>query len=352
MYSAAIIGVSGYGGGELVRLLTQHPQINLTYAASETYAGKPLAKAFPGLAGTASGKLICQHGNATEAAQAADIVFLAQESGAAMKSAGEILAQGKRIIDLSADFRLKDTAEYEKWYKQPHTAGSLLAESAVYGLVELHRSEIGEAKLIANPGCYTTASILALAPLLAKKLIAPRGIVVDAKSGISGAGRAKNDLFYKFSEANESVKPYSVGGVHRHIPEIEQEISLYSAPEKATIAFTPHLIPMTRGILATCYAPLIDPTTTDEVLDAFHSFYTDAPFVVVREKGDFPATKDTYASNFCHIGATVDTRANMVIVTSAIDNLVKGAAGQAVQNMNLMLGLPETVGLEGGGLWP
>jgi N-acetyl-gamma-glutamyl-phosphate reductase len=354
MISAAIVGVSGYAGGELARLLSRHPEVELKFVSSETYAGQPLTKAFPGLGGTAAGKLLCQHADIILAARSADVVFLAQENGAAMRVAGEILDLGKRVVDISADFRIRDVNAYEKWYKIEHQASMLLDDgTAVYGLVELNRDYIGGARLVANPGCYPTATILALAPLLGRKLIHTKGIIVDAKSGVSGAGRAKNDLLYKYAEANESVVAYGVGGAHRHIPEIEQELSAHAAPDSVTITFTPHLVPMTRGILATCYAQLTDKTaTTEDVVNALRETYAGAPFVVVRDAGEQPATKDVYGSNYCHIAAKVDTRTGTVIVTSVIDNLVKGAAGQAVQNMNLMFGIPETVGLEATGLWP
>lgn len=352
--SVAIVGVSGYGGGELARLLARHPNARIAHVVSETYAGQPLKKAFRGLSGTPAGELVCQKFDAVRSALAADVVFLAQESGAAMRVAGEMIGLGKRVIDLSADFRLRDIELYEKWYKIEHQAAELLLEGrAVYGLPELNRDYVQGAKLVANPGCYPTATILALAPLLSAGLIETTGIVVDAKSGVSGAGRAKNDLDYKYAEANESVKAYGVGGTHRHVPEIEQELSASAGPAEVRITFTPHLVPMTRGIHSTCYGRLKSAaTTTDDVLQAFHAAYDGKPFVVVREPGDYPSTKDVYGSNFCHIAAKVDEHTKTVVVTSVIDNLVKGAAGQAVQNMNVMLGLPETAGLEGAGLWP
>ena len=353
---AAIIGASGYGGGELARLLATHPGVEVVAVASDTWAGQPLSNAFPGLAHTPAGGLVCQKGgNPLRAALAADVVFLAQESGAAMRIAGELLGLGKRVIDLSADFRIRNAETYEAWYRIEHLASNLLDEgTAIYGLPELNRSLLREARLVANPGCYPTATVLALAPLLMRGLVTPRGIVVDAKSGVSGAGRAKSDMLYRYAEANENVTPYSVGGVHRHLPEIEQELSACLGDRQAVrIAFTPHLVPMTRGILATCYAPLAsETTTTDDILAAFHDAYAGEPFVVVRPAGEFPSTKHVAGSNFCHIGAKVDTRTGLVIVTSVIDNLVKGAAGQAIQNLNLVFGLPETQGLTGGGVWP
>jgi N-acetyl-gamma-glutamyl-phosphate reductase len=354
MVRVGIIGASGYAGGELIRLLLRHPEVQVAHLVSDTYAGQPLSKAFPGTAGTAIGNMICENRDVVRAAQTSDVLFLAGESGAAMAIAGELLELGKRVIDLSADFRLRDVNVYEKTYKIEHVGARLLDEGiATYGLPELNRDNVKSAWLVANPGCYPTATILGLAPLLQKRLVETRGIVVDAKSGVSGAGRSKSDSAYRYAEANEALKPYGVGGVHRHVPEIEQELSVQAAPSNIHITFTPHLVPMTRGLLATCYAPLADSrTTVAQVLSAFKEVYAETPFVVVRDVNDFPSTKDVYGSNFCHIAVTIDSRTKTVIVTSVIDNLVKGAAGQAIQNMNLMLGLPETLGLEGAGLWP
>ena len=351
MVSVGIVGVSGYGGGELVRLLLRHPEVRLTYVVSETYAGQPLSKAFPGVARTRAGDLVCQKFGVAAAAKSCDFVFLAQENGAAMKSAPELLDLGKCVVDLSGDFRLRDVDTYEKWYKIEHLSGGLIKHAA-YGLPEWNRTRIQGARLVANPGCYPTATVLALAPLLAGGWIDPKSIIVDAKSGVSGAGRSKFGLDYHYAEANEAVKAYSVGGSHRHIPEIEQELSAIAAPARVTLTFTPHLVPMTRGILVTGYANLAKDATTEQMLEALQDAYKDAPFVVVRGAGDFPSTKDVNGSNYCHIGAKVDARTRRVVVVAAIDNLVKGAAGQAVQNMNLMLGFPETAALEEPGLWP
>ncbi len=351
MISVGIVGVSGYGGGELVRLLGRHPEVRITYAVSETDAGRPLARAFRGLEGTPAGALVCQRFSVPQAAKAADVLFLAQENGAAMRTTPELLDLGKRVVDLSADFRLRDVDTYEKWYKIEHLAAALLNQAA-YGLPEWNKAYVRGAQLVANPGCYPTAAILALAPLLSGGWIETKGIVVDPEAGVSGAGRSKFGLDYHYAEANEAVKPYNIGGVHRHVPEIEQELSVAATPGRVTLTFTPHLVPMTRGILATCYAQLAKEASTEQIVGALGAAYADAPFVVVREPGDYPSTKDVYGSNFCHLAAKVDTRTNQVVVVSVIDNLVKGAAGQAVQNMNLMLGLPETMGLEGAGLWP
>jgi len=278
----------------------------------------------------------------------ADFIFTALPHKAAMEVAPTFLKLGKRMVDLSADYRLHDAKEYEKWY-EPHLSPYLL-KKAVYGLPELRRDKIAEAELVANPGCYPTTIILGLAPLLKKKLIDPAAIIADSKSGVSGAGRgAKVDSLY--CEVNEGFKAYGVGGVHRHIPEIEQELALL-AGKKLTIAFTPHLVPMDRGILSTIYAMPVKPVAAAELVALYNDFYKGEPFVRVLPEGSFPSTAFVRGSNFCDMGLTVDNRSGRIIVVSAIDNLVKGASGQAVQNMNLMCGFPETMGLEGLPLFP
>jgi N-acetyl-gamma-glutamyl-phosphate reductase len=271
-----------------------------------------------------------------------DVVFTALPHKAAMEVVPTFLKLGKNIVDLSADYRLHDAATYGLWYEK-HLNPELLPQ-AVYGIPELRRELIREASLVANPGCYPTSVILGLAPLLKKKLIDPKSIIVDAKSGTSGAGRgAKVDNLY--CEVNEGFKAYGVGGVHRHIPEIEQELSLLAGTELA-ISFTPHLVPMDRGILSTIYSAPKGKMTTADLVALYQEFYDGEPFVRVLPEGDFPSTAFVRGSNFCDIGITVDQRTGRVIVVSAIDNLVKGASGQAVQNMNLMCGLPETLGLD------
>jgi N-acetyl-gamma-glutamyl-phosphate reductase len=289
------------------------------------------------------------YGDGTEVAQG-DVVFLAQENGKAMETAPHLLQAGCKIVDLSADFRFRDPATYEVWYKAAYTAAEW-NERAVYGLPELHRDAIARSSLVGNPGCYTTASILALAPLVADQRIELNSIVIDAKSGVSGAGRAKFALDYHFPETNESVSAYKIAGTHRHTPEIEQELSQL-AGEEIRVSFTPHLIPMTRGILATCYATLKTGASAREIFALYQEFYAGAPFVTLIEDG-LPATKHTLGSNRCHIGMGVDSRTNRVTIVSCIDNLIKGASGQAIQNMNLMFGWEETAGLSDlGGLWP
>lgn len=346
----AVVGASGYGGGELLRLLSIHPNVELKRAISSTYAGKPITASFPNLAGHLPHLTFSSYGDGAEVAEC-DVVFLAQENGKAIQTAPHLLEAGCKVIDLSADFRLRDTALYEKVYKTSHTATEW-NQKAVYGLPELFREQIKTSPIIGNPGCYTTASILALAPLLKKGLVDPKSIIVDAKSGVSGAGRAKFALDYHFPEINESVSAYKIAGTHRHTPEIEATLSEYCGLSNFYLTFTPHLIPMTRGILATSYATLLGEESASSLYDLYREFYKGEPFVVITEE-NLPATKHTLGSNRCHIGLDVDKRNGRVTVISAIDNLIKGAAGQAVQNMNLICGFDETAGLlYAGGMTP
>ena len=346
MLNIAIVGASGYGGGELLRLLAAHPQARVRTAVSETYAGQPVSAAFAGLA-KRSELLFSSYGDGAEVAQC-DVVFLAQENGRAMHTVPHLLDSGCKVVDLSADFRLRDAGLYETWYSQTHAAVDWNAQ-AVYGLPEWNGAAIRKARLVGNPGCFPTASLLALLPLFVNGLVDPKSALIDAKTGVSGAGRSKWSQEYHFPEANESVGAYKIAGTHRHTPEIEQTLSEAAGTEIA-LTFTPHLIPMTRGILATCYATLKEKGTTAELLKMYNTFYADAPFVAVRD--DLPTTKQTFGSNMCHIGLAVDARLNRVTVVSVIDNLVKGMAGQAIQNMNLMCGFDETDGLTMGGVWP
>jgi N-acetyl-gamma-glutamyl-phosphate reductase len=347
MVRVGIVGASGYAGGELIRLLSNAPLAALTYLASDTFAGKSVSSAFPG-AGPNLPSFVSL--DVEEACQTCDFLFLAQGNGEAMKSAGCFLSAGKKVVDVSADFRLRDAGAYPEWYGFEHGNPEHLA-SAVYGLPELYRDQVKKANLVANPGCYPTAAILALAPLLVSKQIDADSIVIDAKSGVSGAGRSRVTADYLFTELNESVKAYGVGGKHRHTPEIEQELSS-SAGRGIKVTFTPHLMPMTRGLLATCYANVANGADFSSLQEAMSSKYESEPFVRVLGQDEQPSTKATTGSNRCQIGLALDERTGRAIVTSALDNLGKGAAGQAVQNMNLMLGLPETHALEGSGLWP
>jgi len=350
MIDVAIVGASGYGGGELMRLLSGHPEVNLKALVSDTYAGQPPSAAFAGLRSSKLAVLRFQSSQDNDAPSKCDVVFLAQDNGKAMHSVPALLAAGCKVIDLSADFRFRDSAIYPVWYGFKH-AQPALCETAVYGLPELNEEKIRSANLVGNPGCYPTASILALAPLVSAGLIDLDSIIVDAKSGVSGAGRSKFGLDYHYPEANESVSAYKVGGTHRHVPEIEQALDVLSGAE-TRISFTPHLVPMSRGILATCYARLADSTTSAaSIRERYNFFYTHAPFVSILEKGT-PSTKHTLGSNQCHIGFEIDKRTGRIVVVSAIDNLVKGMAGQAIQNMNLISGFDQTLGLDLCGIWP
>ena len=345
MIRIGIVGASGYTGVELARLLCNCPDVKLTVATSRQYKGKKLAEVYPNLAGMVD--IVCEDLQSEELVERADLFFTAVPHQTAMAIVPDLLQADKKVVDLSADFRIHDASVYEKWY-QKHTAQKYLAE-AVYGLPELHRQDIAQARLVANPGCYPTSVILGLAPLLQDGLIDFETIIVDAKSGASGAGRAAQTGTL-FCEVTEGFKAYKVAA-HRHTPEMEQEISELCKKQVA-ISFTPHLLPMSRGILSTIYARLGESVTDDELNDLYRNFYKNEPFVRISERGVFPATQFVRGSNFCDLGFKIDSRTGRIIVLAAIDNLVKGAAGQAVQNMNLMCGLPETRGLLGVPLFP
>ncbi len=339
-----IINVTGYAGVELARLLYQHPQVELTSVTGRSAAGQKLGKVFPHLTSldlTIEAKL----GDV-------DLAFSAMPHKESAKEVIPLLKHGIKVVDISADFRLNNTAEYPIWYGFTHPAPQLLKQ-AVYGLPELHRSEIASTKLVANPGCYPTSAILALAPAVKEDII-EADIIIDSKSGVSGAGRSLT-LGAHYSEVNEDVTAYALEG-HRHLPEITQELSLLRPQQPPSITFVPHLIPMTRGILTTCYAPLssgkiaADKKGAEEVRQLYLDFYKNEPFVKIVEFP--PHTKHTWGNNLCLIYPTIDARTGRLIIISCIDNLVKGAAGQAIQNMNLMLGFPEVTGLEALAVYP
>jgi N-acetyl-gamma-glutamyl-phosphate reductase len=338
MYKVAVVGASGYTGAELLRLLAGHDGVDISGVTSRQYAGQPVSGQFPSLRGCV--EMDFELLNLSEVAQRSDIVFTAVPHQTAMEMVPELLDGGARVVDLSADFRLADKATYAVWY-QEHTAPHLLAE-AVYGLPELNREKIGAARLIANPGCYPTSAALALAPLLEDGRIDPATVIIDSKSGTSGAGRGAK-VASLFCEVNEGFKAYGLPK-HRHTPEIEQTLSTLAGQE-VIINFTPHLVPANRGILSTCYSSLAGNAGSAELHGLFCKYYEGEPFIRVLPEGQLPNISQVRGSNFCDIGLVVDNRTNRVIVVSAIDNLVKGAAGQAIQNMNLMLGLPETQGL-------
>ena len=346
MLKVAIVGASGYTGVELLRLLHCHPEVAITCVTSEQSAGKAISEVFPTLRSRYN--LVLENLEPVRIADRADFIFTALPHKAAMEVVPTFLKLGKRVVDLSADYRLRDAKEYEAWY-EPHMNPALL-EQSVYGLPELRREKIAGADLVANPGCYPTSVILGLAPLLKKKLIDPATIIVDSKSGVSGAGRsAKVDNLY--CEVNEGFKAYGVGGAHRHIPEIEQELSLL-AGKQLKITFTPHLTPMDRGILSTIYATPTGAVSSAELLELYRAHYKGEAFVRILPEGSFPSTSHVRGSYFCDIGLAVDNRTGRVVVVSAIDNLIKGASGQAVQNMNIMNGFPENLGLESLALFP
>lgn len=341
----SIIGATGYTGAELLRLLGGHPEADIRYITSESSAGKSIAEVYPHLQAVQEAKLVSMEA-LDEVAADSDVLFIALPHGHAMAVGKRLEKTDVKIIDLGADYRFKDTAIYEAWYKVPHTHKDA---KAVYGLTEWYREDIRGAKIVGNAGCYTTASIMALAPLVKKGLVELDSLVVDAKSGVSGAGRSLS-LNSHFGEMYENLKAYNVGG-HRHTPEIEQALGGL-AKTSLVLSFTPHLIPMARGILSTCYARLKNGVEAAAVDAAYEEAYAQEYFVRLLGRGGYPATKAVRGSNFCDLGWHVDLRTRRVVALSAIDNLVKGAAGQAVQNMNVLFNLPEKTGLELSPMYP
>jgi N-acetyl-gamma-glutamyl-phosphate reductase len=345
MIRVGIYGGSGYTGLELMRILLRHPDVEVVGLTSRKFKGQPLSDTYPLFEGLTDIAFI--DASPEELSGMADVIFMATPHGEAMAVAPAFIDAGKKVIDLSADFRLRDLGVFEKWYHK-HSAPSL-AKAAVYGIPELYRDEIRKARLVANPGCYPTSAILGLAPALREKIIDPATIIIDSKSGVSGAGRDPV-IGSLFCEVDEGFKAYKVNE-HRHNPEIEQELSVLAGEEvKAT--FTPHLLPLNRGILSTMYATLKKTLSTAELIDLYKDFYKNEPFVRILRKGIYPNVSSVKGTNFCHVGLSVDARTNRVIILSAIDNLVKGASGQAVQNMNLMCGLREDTALEMIALFP
>jgi len=340
----AIINITGYIGAEVARMLCGHPMVKIISVTGRSEAGKRLGSVMPHLS---------QLDLTIEAAPGeADLVFSALPHKASAEAIIPLVGKGVKVIDLSADFRLKQAEQYQQWYDHTHPAPELL-EKAVYGITELHRTEVAKAQLVANPGCYPTGAILGLAPAVKYGLI-KRDIIVDSKSGVSGAGRALT-LTTHFPEANENVSAYSMAG-HRHLPEIVQELQALQPNETLMITFQPHLIPMTRGILSSCYAPLVEGKIAisregiAELQQIYRDFYGGETFVKVMDTP--PQTKQAWGSNLCLIYPTIDLRTGRLVVVSCIDNLVKGGAGQAIQNMNLMLGFPEATGLEALPVYP
>ncbi|MDK9709398.1 MAG: N-acetyl-gamma-glutamyl-phosphate reductase [Desulforhopalus sp.] len=339
MIKIGIIGASGYTGAELARILCNHPHVTISVATSRQYAGHPLADIFHNLRGKVD--VICENLSVEEVCQKADVFFTAVPHKTAMDLVPKFLAAGKKVIDLSADFRIRDLAVYEQWY-QPHSSSEFLQE-AVYGLPELYRQDIAGCRLLANPGCYPTSIILGLAPLLKAGVILPQTIIADSKSGTSGAGRAVQTGSL-FCEVHDGFRPYKVGRAHRHTPEIEQELSVLSG-QPVKVTFTPHLLPISRGILSTVYASLARGLTAKDITEIYRNQYSSEPFIRLLKEDDFPATQYVRGSNFCDISFKIDPATERIIVMSTIDNIVKGASGQAVQNMNIMCGFAETDGL-------
>jgi len=340
MIKVGIIGSTGYAGGELVRLLLQHKEAEIVWYGSRSYVGEKYSSVFQNMFQLVDDE--CLEDNIEELADKVDVIFTATPQGLCSKLVNEDILSKVKIIDLSADFRIKDVDIYEEWYKIKHSSKEFIKE-AVYGLTEINREDVKKARLLANPGCYTTCSILSLYPLVKEGLIDNQSIIVDAKSGTSGAGRgAKVPNLY--CEVNESIKAYGVT-THRHTPEIEEQLG-YAANEDIKIVFTPHLVPMNRGILVTAYANLKNDVSYEQVKEVYDKYYKDEYFIRVLEKDVCPETRWVEGSNFVDINFKIDKRTKKIVVMGALDNVVKGAAGQAVQNMNIMFGLDENEGLK------
>ena len=340
MIKAGIIGATGYAGEELVRILLRHPEAEIVWYGSRSYVDQPYADVYKNFFKLVEDK--CLDDDLPQLVQEADVIFTATPQGYLASVMSEELLDQAKFVDLSADYRLQDVGVYEAWYKIEHKSPRFL-EEAVYGLCEIHREDIKKARLVANPGCYTTCSILTAWPLVKEGLIDPDTLIIDAKSGTSGAGRSAKTPNL-FCEVNENIKAYGVT-THRHTPEIEEQLSL-AAGRPLVVNFTPHLVPMNRGILVTAYANLKEGVTEQDLRDALERQYQDEPFIRVLPKGVCPETRWVEGSNYVDINVIVDKRTNRAILMGALDNLVKGAAGQAVQNMNLMFGLDETAGLD------
>ena len=340
MIKAGIIGATGYAGAEIVRLLMGHPEVEIKWLGSRSYIDQRYADIYRNMFQIVED--ICKDDNLDKLAEEVDVIFTATPQGFCASVINEEILSKVKVIDLSADFRIKDVATYEKWYGIEHKSPEYIKE-AVYGLCEINREDIKKARLVANPGCYTTCSILSLYPLVKESLIDPSTIIIDAKSGTSGAGRgAKVDNL--FCEVNENMKAYGVA-THRHTPEIEEQLG-YAAGQEIVLNFTPHLVPMNRGILVTAYANLKEKVSYETVKAAYDKYYEKEKFVRVLEKDVCTQTKWVEGSNYVDVNFKIDERTGRVIVMGALDNLVKGAAGQAVQNMNLVFGLDESTGLD------
>ena len=340
MMKVAIIGATGYGGVELTRILQNHPKVSIHSVHTSSQQGLALDQSYPHLQGITSHDL--EDVDLEKIAKEVDLVFFATPSGVATELVPKVLELGCKVIDLSGDYRLKDPELYKTWY-QMEVKDTLGLKQAVYGLSEWIEEDLTEVQLISNPGCFPTAVLLGLAPIMKTDFIDETSIIIDAKTGVSGAGRGLSRASH-FSETNENTKIYKVNQ-HQHTPEIEQMLAKWH-DQVAPVTFSTHLVPMTRGILATMYVHVKKPITTHELLELYQESYQDCYFVRIREQGVFPSTKEVYGSNYCDIGLDVDERTNRITIVSVIDNLMKGAAGQAVQNMNKMFGFAEQTGLE------
>lgn len=340
MIKVGIIGSTGYAGQELVRILLGHKDVEIVWYGSRSYIDKKYSEVYGNMFNIVDDK--CMDDNMEELAEKVDVIFTATPQGLCASLVNEDILSKVKIVDLSADFRIKDVATYEQWYGIEHKSPEFIDE-AVYGLCEINREDIKKARLIANPGCYTTCSILSMYPLVREKMIDVNTIIIDAKSGTSGAGRGAK-VANLYCEVNESIKAYGVTS-HRHTPEIEEQLGYAYEGSPLLLNFTPHLVPMNRGILVTAYANLNKEYSYEEIKAVYEKYYSDEKFIRLLEKGVCPETRWVEGSNYVDINFTVDPRTKRVVVMGAIDNLVKGAAGQAVQNMNLIMGLPETEGL-------
>ena len=340
MIKVGIIGATGYAGGELVRILTGHKEAEIKWFGSRSYIDQKYASVYQNMFQIVDAT--CMDDNMEKLASQVDVIFTATPQGLCASLVNENILSKVKIIDLSADFRIKDVATYEKWYGIEHKSPQFI-EEAVYGLCEINREDVKNARLVANPGCYTTCSILTAYPLAKEGIIDMSTLIIDAKSGTSGAGRSAK-VANLYCEVNENMKAYGVA-THRHTPEIEEQLG-YASGKNVVLNFTPHLVPMNRGILATEYAKLTKDVTYDEVKAIYDKYYANEKFIRVLEKDVCPETKWVEGSNYVDINFKIDSRTNRIIMMGAIDNLVKGAAGQAVQNMNLMFGLKESEGLE------
>ncbi len=340
MIKVGVLGATGYAGIETVRLLSKHPEVKIVKLVSQSFDGQKISDVYPNLAGIID--IECSILDVDDIASSCDVVFTALPHGVSKEVIPDLYKKGLKIIDLSGDFRYNDVSVYEKWYKESHPAPELL-EKSVYGLCELYRDKIKQTNLVGNPGCYTTCSILALYPLLKAGVICHDNIIIDAKSGVTGAGRTTK-LDYSFCECTENMNAYKIA-THRHTSEIEQELSI-AAGEEVMVSFTPHLVPLKRGIYSTCYANLSEDISDEEIEKIYTEFYKNEFFVRILPHGKIPESNWVAGSNFVNIGFETDKRLRRIIVCSTIDNLIKGAAGQAVQNMNIMMGFDEKCGLD------